>query len=153
MVLTQTSVEKNQTTSSFAKARDIPRMLQDFSSTRIAVAIISRWWYEGMSDQIQKWAPEFQATPIKWCQVLKNEVLEKSNTRFPAPPIKNDLTQTLHDNHWSVFWTFCQSLLSLFTLVHTCVQTVPGTCETFYSVCFPDSSSDVPIQIEGNFQL
>ena len=23
--------------------------------------------------------------------VLKNEVLEKSNTRFPAPPIKNDL--------------------------------------------------------------
>ena len=24
--------------------------------------------------------------------VLKNEVLEKSNTRFPAPPIKNDLS-------------------------------------------------------------
>ena len=25
--------------------------------------------------------------------VLKNEVLEKSNTRFPAPPIKNDLSR------------------------------------------------------------
>ena len=31
--------------------------------------------------------------------VLKNEVLEKSNTRFPAPPIKNDLTVHLLDTN------------------------------------------------------
>ena len=30
---------------------------------------------------------------FEFLKMLKNEVLEKSNTQLPAPPIKNDLTE------------------------------------------------------------
>ena len=141
MVLTQTSVEKNQTTSSFAKARDIPRMLQDFSSPRIAVAIISRWWYEGMSDQIQKWAPEFQAPPIKWCQVPTGRCSRMRCWKNQTPDFQHLLWKTTQLKRFTTiidvfFELFCRSLLSF---VHRCTYVRPNCTWNLwnvYSVCF-----------------
>ena len=48
---------------------------------------------------------------------LKNEVLEKSNTRFPAPPIKNDLIIRLSYTHRFYEITFSKTVLDTYTVL------------------------------------
>ena len=68
----------------------------------IFCSFLNFWKKSRMSTWISSTSYKMMSGAQMW--VLKNEVLEKSNTRFPAPPIKNDFSPDFWSRHNITRW-------------------------------------------------